>query len=87
MALGMDPEDIGVITPYALQTRALESSLQSEYAGIRVGTVEDFQGIERKVVIISTVRTASHLINIDLSRRLGFVKCPKRINVACSRAR
>ncbi|XP_031636601.1 probable RNA helicase armi isoform X2 [Contarinia nasturtii] len=86
MNMGMDHADIGIITPYAMQTRALENKLETDYPEIRVGTVEDFQGIERKVVIISTVRTCSNKANIDVSRRLGFIKCPKRINVACSRA-
>lgn len=85
LTLGLSEDDIGIITPYALQTRAIESSLKRPE--IRIGTVEDFQGLERKVVLISTVRTCSSNAALDVSRKLGFVKCPKRINVAMSRAR
>ena len=82
---GLNANDIGIITPYALQMRAIRKTLDKPE--IRVGTVEDFQGLERKVILISTVRTCIGCVPIDLSRKLGFVKCPKRINVATSRAR
>lgn len=44
---------------------------------IRLATIDNFQGEEAKVIILSTVRSG---------QKLGFVKCPNRINVACSRA-
>lgn len=85
MSMGLSGDDIGIIAPYSLQMRAIEKSLKRPE--IRVGTVEDFQGLERKIVLISTVRTCPGGAQIDISRKLGFVKCPKRINVAISRAR
>jgi AAA domain len=45
---------------------------------LRVATVDNFQGEEAKVVILSTVRSVG---------RAGFLKTMNRINVACSRAR
>jgi AAA domain len=45
---------------------------------LRIATVDNFQGEEAKVVILSTVRSGD---------RPGFLKTPNRINVACSRAR
>lgn len=84
--IGLSPRDIGIITPYAMQVRAIQHSLQT-MDEIRIGSVEDFQGLERKIVLISTVRTCSGGVIVDAARRLGFVKCPKRINVAMSRAR
>lgn len=84
--LNVKEEDIGVITPYALQVRAIKSQLD-QHPDVKVGTVEDFQGLERKVVLISTVRTCSSGAAIDASRQLGFVKCPKRLNVSISRSR
>lgn len=45
---------------------------------IRLATIDNFQGEEAKVIILSTVRSGG---------RLGFVKSANRINVACSRAR
>lgn len=86
MKLAMNENDIGVITPYSMQVRIIEFGL-SQYPNLKVGTVEDFQGLERKVILISTVRTCRGGMKVDVSRLLGFVKCPKRINVALSRAR
>ncbi|ERF69408.1 hypothetical protein EPUS_05953 [Endocarpon pusillum Z07020] len=45
---------------------------------LRIATVDNFQGEEAKVVILSTVRSGE---------RPGFLKTMNRINVACSRAR
>ncbi len=45
---------------------------------LRIATVDNFQGEEAKVVILSTVRSGG---------RPGFLAIPNRINVACSRAR
>jgi AAA domain len=45
---------------------------------LRVATVDNFQGEEAKIVILSTVRSGG---------RPGFLKTMNRINVACSRAR
>lgn len=55
--------------------------------GIKVGTVEEFQGQERKVILMTTVRTNANYINCDLHFNLGFLRCEKRMNVAISRAR
>lgn len=84
--LGFSDESMGIITPYSLQQRQIEMQL-CEHENIKIGTVEDFQGLERNVILISTVRTCLGAMKIDISRYLGFVKCPKRINVAISRAR
>ncbi|XP_031617415.1 probable RNA helicase armi [Contarinia nasturtii] len=86
-AFGLNGEEIGIITPYAMQSRALKKCFESISDDIRIGTVEDFQGLERQIILISTVRTCQAAAIIDTTRRLGFVKCPKRINVAMSRAR
>ncbi|ETN38001.1 uncharacterized protein HMPREF1541_07624 [Cyphellophora europaea CBS 101466] len=45
---------------------------------LRITTVDNFQGEEAAVVILSTVRSGT---------RPGFLKSENRINVACSRAR
>ncbi|XP_055300785.1 probable RNA helicase armi [Sitodiplosis mosellana] len=82
----LNEEDIGIITPYFLQFKALKRRHEKR-PNIMIGTVEDFQGLERKVILISTVRTCPAAAIVDVDRQLGFVKCPNRINVATSRAR
>ena len=47
---------------------------------LRLATIDNFQGEESKVVILSTVRSNSE-------SRVGFLKTPNRINVGCSRAK
>ena len=47
---------------------------------LRLATIDNFQGEEAKIVILSTVRS-----NAD--EKVGFLKTPNRINVACSRAK
>ncbi|KAI9794294.1 MAG: hypothetical protein M1835_006682 [Candelina submexicana] len=47
---------------------------------LRIATIDNFQGEEAKIIIMSTVRS-------NLDDRVGFLKTKNRINVACSRAR
>jgi len=55
---------------------------------VKVGSVEEFQGQERKVIIVSTVRSrANHLDALgNKTQLLGFLGNPKRFNVTISRA-
>jgi helicase MOV-10 len=43
-----------------------------------VGSTEQFQGQERKIIIISTVRSQVELLKEDFEFNLGFLKNPKR---------
>ena len=49
-------ENIGVITPYAGQIQSLKKVLPT---GIRIGTVDAFQGSEQDVIILSLVRRSN----------------------------
>lgn len=85
---GLNGEDIGVITPYRQQVLKLSNTLESlGCSGIKVGSVEQFQGQERQVIIISTVRSTVKHNEFDRFHCLGFLSNPRRFNVAITRAR
>ncbi|XP_071725459.1 probable RNA helicase SDE3 [Rutidosis leptorrhynchoides] len=85
---GIKSQDIGVITPYRQQVLKISMALENFVASdIKVGTVESFQGQEREVIIISTVRSTIKHNETDKRHCLGFLSNPRRFNVAITRAR
>lgn len=70
--------DILVVTPYNLQVRHLMEGL----TGVRVGTVDKFQGQEAAVVIYSMCASSGDAS----SRGIEFLFSRNRLNVAISRA-
>ncbi|XP_058719360.1 RNA helicase Mov10l1-like [Poecile atricapillus] len=79
--------DIGVIAPYRKQVEKIRVLLKSiDLEDIKVGTVEEFQGREYMVIILSTVRSQKVIID-DEKHCLGFLCNPKRFNVAITRAK
>ncbi|OXB73648.1 UNVERIFIED_CONTAM: hypothetical protein H355_017070 [Colinus virginianus] len=92
----ISPKEIGIISPYRKQVEKIRLAITSRdpvlkaLPGIRqlkVGSVEEFQGQERRVILISTVRSCSEYLQLDQTFRLGFLKNPKRLNVALTRAK
>lgn len=75
-------EQIGVITPYHAQALKIRALLKKSPKGqkIKVGSVEEFQGQERRAIIISTVRSSRDFVSYDLRHTLGFVANPRRFN-------
>ena len=74
---------IGIITPYAKQAEKLRTLLRSQSVevgagGLLVGSTEQFQGLERKVIIISAVRSDPSYIKNDAKFNIGFLANPKR---------
>lgn len=77
--------DIGIVTPYRKQCEKIRKAVE-RYPGIDVGSVEVFQGQERPVIIISTVRSSKEGLTDDAKYHLGFLCDPRRFNVALTRA-
>jgi helicase MOV-10 len=83
----LSDSDIGVITPYRQQVLKLKKALDNiDMPDIKVGSVEQFQGQERKVIIVSTVRSTIKHNDFDRVHCLGFLSNPRRFNVAITRA-
>ncbi|XP_067140176.1 RNA helicase Mov10l1-like [Centruroides vittatus] len=83
-ALGISPDDIGIITPYRKQVGKIKHMVNMNRIEMcQVDSVEEFQGREKLVIIISTVRTSKYRPN---ARRDCFLIDPKRFNVAITRA-
>ncbi|QFU90929.1 TM0106 family RecB-like putative nuclease [Amycolatopsis sp. YIM 10] len=79
----LDDGDILVVAPYNLQARVVGRALEKAgFPGVRVGTVDRFQGQEAPVVL--TTMTSSSAV--DLPRGLDFLLSRNRLNVALSRA-
>jgi predicted RecB family nuclease len=75
------PKDILVVAPFNAQVNRLQDALESK--GIRVGTVDRFQGQEGAIVIYSMATSRPE----DAPRGMEFLYDLNRLNVATSRAR
>ena len=76
--LGVSESDVMVVAPYNMQVEALNKALP----GVRVGTVDKFQGQEAPVVFYSMASSSGD----DVPRGLEFLLSRNRLNVAISRA-
>ena len=79
-------EDCIVVAAYNAQVDCVREALiaaglaDSSGTGVRVGTVDKFQGQEAAVVLVSLASS-----RVDSGRGAGFVLSPNRLNVAVSR--
>jgi predicted RecB family nuclease len=76
----IEHHDIMIVTPYNAQVRHLTEHLP---AGVRIGTVDKFQGQEAHVVFFSMATSSG----AEVPRNIEFLYSRNRLNVAVSRAR
>lgn len=84
---GINPSQIGVITPYEGQRSYIINHMQYHgklkkdyYKEVEVASVDAFQGREKDYIILSCVRSNEH-------QGIGFLSDPRRLNVALTRAK
>ncbi|XP_061584230.1 putative helicase mov-10-B.1 [Cololabis saira] len=88
-------KDIGIIALYRKQVEKIQKALNidpdlrklRDLKEVKVGCVEEFQGLERNIILISTVRSSHFQVHADKISHLGFLACKKRFNVAVTRAK
>ncbi|MDP6888906.1 MAG: AAA domain-containing protein [Candidatus Thalassarchaeaceae archaeon] len=84
----ISPNQIGVVTPYSGQVRLLNDLFENaggreeneRYHGLEIKTVDGYQGREKEVIVLSSVRA-------NEKGEMGFLTDRRRLNVAITRAR
>lgn len=82
----LNPEDIGIVTPYKGQVNYIKKlirerpDLQRFRTGLEVESVDGFQGEEKEVIIFGAVRS-------NREGKVGFLSDWRRLNVMLTRAR
>ncbi len=84
----ISPNQIGVVTPYSGQVRLLNDLFESaggreeheRYHGLEIKTVDGYQGRDKEVIVLSSVRAKE-------KGEMGFLTDRRRLNVAITRAR
>lgn len=72
--------EIGIITPYAGQVRAIRDHMPENLQSVEVRTVDGYQGREKEVIVFSCVRS-------NKDGNVGFLSDARRLNVALTRAK
>jgi len=78
MDAGVKVEEIGIITPYMEQVKLLKRLLHQPK--LEINSVDAFQGREKEVILVSTVRS-------NEKGNLGFLTDERRLNVTITRAK
>jgi len=76
--VGLEPTDIGIITPYKDQADLINEKMDQEQ--IEVDTVDGFQGREKELIILSLTRSNKNDV-------IGFLRDLRRLNVSLTRAK
>lgn len=77
-------QSIGIISPYSEQVKYIRGQIELDdtftHLDTEVNSIDGFQGQEKDIIYISLVRSNDH-------NEIGFLKDPRRFNVAITRAR
>jgi superfamily I DNA and/or RNA helicase len=76
----LSEREIGIITPYAGQVRAIRDHMPENLQSVEVRTVDGYQGREKEVIVFSCVRS-------NKDGNVGFLSDARRLNVALTRAK
>ena len=75
------PEQITILVTYSGQLLAMRRLMpKKDFAGVKIKTVDNFQGEENDIILLSLVRS-------NESKKVGFLREENRMCVALSRAR
>lgn len=78
---GYNPNQITVLSPYLGQVRSLRNAIRRSNArDVRVTAVDNFQGEENDIILLSLVRC-------NAENSMGFLAVPNRVCVSLSRAK
>jgi hypothetical protein len=84
---GVSSQSIGVMAPFRGQVVLIRKLLRLKNLGaVDVGTVENYQAVERDVIVLSMTRSTHAFVESDIERRMGLFGQAKRSNVALTRA-
>ncbi|KAL3309675.1 hypothetical protein Ciccas_011776 [Cichlidogyrus casuarinus] len=77
---GVSQKSVGIVTPYVAQKAYLQNLLNASKLKVELDSIDGYQGREKDYIIFSCVRS-------NMSGCIGFLKEPRRLNVALTRAR
>lgn len=84
---GISTASIGIMGAFRGQVILIRRLLRATGLGaVNVGIVEDYQAVERDVIIVSLTRSNTAFLNADIEERVGLFQQAKRMNVALTRA-
>ena len=84
---GVSSSSIGIMSPFRGQVVVIRKLLrQRNLPGVDVGTVEDYQAVEREVIVLSLTRSSGQFLSHDVEGCVGVFQQVKRTNVALTRA-
>lgn len=85
---GYTPDQITVLSPYMGQVFKLRKEMpKDEFEGVRITAVDNFQGEENEIILLSLVRSRTEEALEGKKNPIGFLATENRVCVALSRAK